>query len=258
VGGTDPTGAAGLDADMRAASSVGVFGCGVVTAVTVQTSLGVTDVVAMPASVVSAQLDAALAETEASVLKTGMLVGQDIVRAVAQSSGRKANIRLVIDPVIASSSGRSLLDEGGTKLLMEMLLPRAALVTPNVLELGLLTRVEGEGRAAMELGADHLLLLGAAAVLIKGGHASDEGDGQVHDLFRTADGDGEWISRPRREGSFRGTGCTLGAAIAARLALGTTLKDAVLGARQHLEQAMLEATPGAFSTALLGPVVLAR
>lgn len=251
VGGTDPTGAAGLFADLRAASAAGVFASGVVTAVTVQTSQNVSDVVALPASVVGAQLDAALQEPGAEVVKVGMLVNEDIVLALANRLGRAGTLKLVLDPVLASSSGRLLLSESGVKSLEKLLLPRAALITPNLPELAILSGIAVETRADMERGADLMLLRGAAAVLVKGGHA--ERQDEVHDLLRTADGDGIWISRSRRPGLFRGTGCTLAAAIAARLSLGLTLRDAVTAARDYLDEAMARALPTL--PRLLGPVI---
>jgi hydroxymethylpyrimidine/phosphomethylpyrimidine kinase len=254
VGGTDPTGAAGLFADMRAVACGRAYASGVVTAVTVQTSRGVTDVIQLPASVVGAELDAALLEPGASVVKTGMLVGEDIVRALVERLLRTSSVKLVVDPVLRSSSGRPLLDEAGTRLLLSALVPRAALVTPNLPELRALTGVRGDGRDAMGRGADQLLLLGANAVLVKGGHASDEGDGQVHDLFRTADGDELWVSRTRRLGTFRGTGCTLAAIVSARLAHGFRLKDAILEGRDYLDQAMSEGLSWEGRPTLLGPV----
>src|SRR5688572_8931710 len=170
VGGTDPTGAAGLFLELRVLGALGIYGAGVVTAVTVQTSRTVSDVVAMPASVVGAELDAALEELGEATIKFGMLSSLDIVLAVASRVRRLGSrCRLVVDPVLTSSSGRSLLAEDGRRALLEELVPLCALVTPNRIEAELLTGqkitdLEGMGRAA-----DQLLAAGAAAVLIKGG-----------------------------------------------------------------------------------------
>jgi len=237
IGGTDPTGAAGLLLDQRTLAALGVYGAGVVTAVTVQTSRGVSDVVAMPASVVGAQIDAALEEIGEPTIKVGMLHSIDIVLAV---SGRLRRLgsrsRVVVDPVLASTSGRSLLAEDARRALLDELVPLCALITPNRLEAEALSgqsirTIEDMGRAA-----DVFLALGASAVLIKGGHLEGE---QVTDLLRTADGDEQRSVRPRVPGSgFRGSGCFLSTAIAALLAEGMSLAAAVEGARTHLDRAM--------------------
>lgn len=241
VGGTDPSGAAGLVRDIETLSAAGVIVSAAVTAVTVQTSRGVSDVVTLPASVVGAQLDAVWEEVGVDAVKTGMLASQDIVHALADRMNQwGSRVRLVIDPVAAASSGRSLLGREGLEVLRERLLPQCALVTPNLPEAELLTGLTVRSQSEMELAADYLLAQGAPAVLIKGGHLLEwepERE-EVPDLLRTVDGDGLWISRRRQPGpSFRGTGCTLASAIAAGIALGKTLRDAVQEARAVLERA---------------------
>jgi hydroxymethylpyrimidine/phosphomethylpyrimidine kinase len=247
IGGLDPTGAAGLGADLKVLGALGVYGAPVATAVTVQTAGAFRDLGALPASVVGAQLDAALEDLGAVVVKTGMLVGVDTVSAVADRLERLgSSVRVVIDPVLSSTSGRALLDADGRAALVERLLPLAALVTPNTREAGLLAGFEVSDEESMGRAADVLLALGASAVLIKGGHLprgeADASDPEVVDLLRTADGDGYRFADRRLGGpGFRGTGCALAAAIAAHLAEGCTLRDAVERARRYL-YATLEAT----------------
>ncbi|HSC87068.1 MAG TPA: bifunctional hydroxymethylpyrimidine kinase/phosphomethylpyrimidine kinase [Polyangiaceae bacterium] len=245
VGGTDPTGGAGLVRDVRTLEALGVHAAAAVTAVTVQTSRGVTDVVALPASVVGAQIDAALAEPGVDAIKTGMLASFDIVQALADRVDRLGSgARLIVDPVLRSSSGRALLADDGRKLLVQRLLPAAALVTPNLAEAAELSGLTVENREGMSRAADQLLALGASAVLIKGGHLADYDDelDELADLLRTADGEEMWLVRERRRGmGFRGTGCTLASAIAALLAEGFTLRAAVEGGRDAVERAMLTA-----------------
>lgn len=242
IGGTDPTGAAGLLLDQRALAALGVYGAGVVTAVTVQTSRGVSDVVSMPASVVGAQIDAAIEELGSLTIKTGMLGTIDIVVAVAQRVRRLGSqARLVVDPVFGSSSGRSLLSEEGRRALLQELVPLAALVTPNRMEAEAMTGVSIADVEDMGRAADHLLAAGAAAVLVKGGHM-DEASDRVVDLLRTADGDQVFFERARVLGpGFRGSGCFLATAIAALLAEGVALAAAVDGARSQLDLAMRHA-----------------
>lgn len=242
IGGTDPTGAAGLLLDQRVLAALGVYGAGVVAAVTVQTSRGVTDIVPMPASVVGAQIDAAVEELGPVTIKTGMLGSIDVVHAVASRVERLGSrARLVVDPVFGSSSGRSLLSEEGRRALLERLVPLAALVTPNRMEAEALAGVSITSVDDMGLAADHLLAAGAAAVLVKGGHLDDASE-TVVDLLRTADGDQVFCERARVLGpGFRGSGCFLATAIAALLAEGVALAAAVDGARSELDLAMRHA-----------------
>lgn len=236
VGGIDPTGASGLVADLRALHSLGVYASVAVTATTAQTSLAVSEVLPVSASLVEAQMEAALKEPGVDVMKTGMLVSEDTVGAVERALAAAQGVRLVLDPVLVSSSGRRLLSTDGMKELRRRLIPRAALVTPNLPELAALTSRESLREVEIEAAGEELLLLGAGAVLVKGGHADDEE--RVVDLLMTADGDRHVIERGRRKGSFRGTGCTLASAIAGYLAEGRTLRDAVFCARDYLEAAM--------------------
>lgn len=240
VAGSDPSGGAGIQADLKTLTALGVYGASAITAITVQNTRGVSDVMAVPASVVAAQMDAVLSDIGVDVVKTGMLGSIDVVRVVA---ARTQGVSLVVDPVILASDGRELLSSDGVRALLEELVPRAALVTPNVPEAERLTGVtiqtlEDAGRAA-----ERLLERGAAAVLIKGGHLPGEGD-EVVDLLRTLDGEEVCFSGPRvltRAG--HGTGCTLASAIAAGIAEGLTLRDAVRRARDYVEGALRAAPP---------------
>ena len=247
VGGSDPSGAAGIQADLKTLTALGVFGATAVTAVTVQNQRGVTDVMALPASLVGAQMDAAMADAPCEVLKTGMLASVDIVHAVAdrlQSWGSAT--RLVLDPVLTSTSGRSLLGDDGRKALIERLIPGCALITPNLIEAQELTGQRIVAPEEIGILADHLLALGASAVLIKGGHLVDldpEID-EVTDLLRTIDGEEIRFSRPRLPGpGWRGTGCSLASAIAAGVGEGLTLRSAVERACRFVELAMKESAP---------------
>jgi hydroxymethylpyrimidine/phosphomethylpyrimidine kinase len=245
VGGTDPTGGAGLARDLRTLEALGVHGSMAVTAVTVQTSRGVSDIVALPASVVGAQMDSAIEELGVDAIKTGMLASVDVVHAVAERVERLGSAaRVVVDPVLTASSGRSLLGAEGVEALVERLLPRAALLTPNLPETARLTGLVVQSREDMSRAADELLSRGASAVLIKGGHLVDYEPEltEVADLLRTADGEEVWFERARQGGpGFRGTGCALASAIAGLLAEGFTLRGAVEGARDAVERAMLTA-----------------
>ncbi len=242
VGGTDPTGGAGVTRDVATLSRLGVLSSVAVTAVTVQTSRGVSDVVVMPASVVGAQIDAAAIELGFDVVKTGMLCNVDIVHALADRLERLGSAaRLVLDPVLSATSGRQLLGEEGRFALLERLVPRASLVTPNLPEAAVLSGRPVSSPEDMARAAEFFLARGASAVLIKGGHLVDAAPDRstVVDLLRTLDGEELWLERTRRLGlPFRGTGCTLASAIAAGIAEGLTLRASVERARDVVERGM--------------------
>lgn len=235
VGGSDPSGGAGIQADVKTLTALGVYAATAVTAITVQNTRGVSEVMPIPASVVGSQMDAVLDDIGADVIKTGMLHGIDVVRVVAARVGRAA---LVVDPVILASDGRELLSGDGVRAVLEQLVPRAALVTPNVPEAERLTGISIQNVADAGRAAERLLELGAAAVLIKGGHLPGTEE-EVTDLLRTMDGEEYLFSGPRvvtRAG--HGTGCTLASAIAAGIAEGLTLRDAVQRGRDYLVDAL--------------------
>lgn len=242
VGGSDPSGAAGIQADLKTLNAFGVFGAAAVTAVTVQNGKGVTDIMQIPASLVAAQMDAAFADAPCDVLKTGMLATVDIVHALAdRATTWGSKCRLVVDPVLSSSSGRSLLAADARSALIERLIPAAAIITPNLPEATALTGVPIATVDHMSLAADHFLALGASAVLIKGGHLIDADPEieEITDLLRTADGEELRLVRERqKDTAWRGTGCTLASAIAASIAEGLTLRTAVERARDYLEATM--------------------
>jgi hydroxymethylpyrimidine/phosphomethylpyrimidine kinase len=210
VGGSDPSGAAGIQADLKTLNAFGVFGAAAITAITVQDQRGVTDVMHVPASLVAAQMDAAFSDSPCEALKTGMLATVDIVHQVADRAQKwGSRCRIVVDPVLASSSGRSLLADDARSALIERLIPAAAIVTPNIPEATLLTGVPIATVEHMSVAADHFLALGASAVLIKGGHLvdADAEIAEITDLLRTADGEELRLVRERRPGvQWRGTG----------------------------------------------------
>ncbi len=251
IGGSDPSGAAGIQADLKTLTACGVFGAAAITSVTVQNQNGVTDSTPLSASIVLAQIDAAFSDAGFDAVKTGMLASADIVHGVADRAATwGSGARLVIDPVLVSSTGRALLSQEGKAALVERLLPSAALITPNIPEATALTGVPISSVDDMSLAADHVLARGAAAVLIKGGHLihSDPQLEEITDLLRTADGEEVRLVRVRRKlpgkvPEFRGTGCTLASAIAAGIAEGLTLKTAVERARDYLDAAMAAAGP---------------
>ncbi len=242
IGGSDSGGGAGIQADLKTITVLGGYAMSAITALTAQNTLGVSEVMGVPARFVAAQIDAVLSDLGADVIKTGMLYNASVAATVAERCAKLApQTQLIVDPVMVSSSGHELLSREGREVLLDQLLPRAALITPNLPEASLLTGLDIRSVADLGRAADALLALGASAVLVKGGHL--EGD-QVVDLLRTADGDEVYFDDERiQTRSTHGTGCTLASAIAAGVAEGLTLRDAVAQARDFVRGALQNA-PG--------------
>ncbi|RMH11092.1 MAG: bifunctional hydroxymethylpyrimidine kinase/phosphomethylpyrimidine kinase [Gemmatimonadetes bacterium] len=240
IAGSDSGGGAGIQADLAAFRAFGVFGTTALTAVTAQNTLGVTAVQAVRPDVVRAQIDAVFADLPPRAVKTGMLADAAVARAVADALDAHAPPLLVVDPVMVATSGARLLEPAAEAVLAERLLPRAALVTPNLAEAEALLGEPVRDVGAMERAARALVELGAGAALVKGGHL--EGARVVDVLF--ADGVVERLERARVPTRHtHGTGCTLSAAIAAALALGDPLRKAVERALDYTARA-IAAAPG--------------
>ncbi|CAN5678726.1 bifunctional hydroxymethylpyrimidine kinase/phosphomethylpyrimidine kinase [soil metagenome] len=238
IAGSDSGGGAGIQADLKTFHEFGVFGMSAITAITVQNTLGVSGVHAVPIDVVRAQIAAVVEDLRPAACKTGMLATRELVMAVAAALREHALERYVLDPVMVATSGDRLLDDDAQNAVLTELVPLAALVTPNLDEATILagfpvTDVEGMRRAARELVA-----AGAAAALVKGGHLP--GDMLVDVFF---DGvDERLFEQPRlRTRSTHGTGCTLSAAVAAGLARGDALPVAVANGLDYVHRAIAQA-----------------
>lgn len=239
IAATDPTTGAGIFADLKTLAAHGVYGLAAVTAVTVQTRAGVTRVEPLAADLVEQQIAAACASARPAAIKIGMLASGDIARAVAASLDAcvPAGTPVVLDPVLASSSGAPLLRDPGGADLRRALLPRVALVTPNLPEAAALAGGPVATRDDMLRAATTLAGFGARAVLVKGGHLADAADDLLYDA---ASGDTVWFTGARIPGiDLHGTGCALSSAIAAQLARQQPLVDAVAHAREYV-RALLE------------------
>jgi hydroxymethylpyrimidine/phosphomethylpyrimidine kinase len=240
VAGSDSGGGAGLQADLKTVLALGGYGMTAVTALTAQNTLGVHEVLPVPPDFVRRQIRVVLDDLGADAVKTGMLKDAAIIAAVADALAPHADLALVVDPVMVAKGGAALLDRSAVEALTRLLLPRAALLTPNLPEAeALLDRTIGD-LAAMRQAARDLLALGPAAVLLKGGHLEGE---TVHDVL--ASGEGLRVfSAPRIASSHtHGTGCTLASAVATGLAAGRSLDAAVARARDYVRHAIL-AAPG--------------
>ena len=236
IAGSDSSGGAGIQADLKTMSAFGVFGTTALTAVTAQNTMGVTDSLFLSPELVVRQIDAVIDDLGADAAKTGMLGTAEIIEAVAERVGRHEIPNLVVDPVMIATSGAALIEENAVGAFRTALLPRACLVTPNIPEAEALSGIEVDSMESMEEAARAIHALGASNVLVKAGHM----EGSATDVLF----DGEGITRFTVEriegGKLHGTGCTLSAALASGLALGLELTDAVVRAKAFVTAAISE------------------
>jgi hydroxymethylpyrimidine/phosphomethylpyrimidine kinase len=241
IGGSDPSGGAGVQADLKTIAAFGAYGAAAITALTVQDTTAVQAVMMVPPDFVRAQIAAVLGDLGADAIKTGMLGEPDVVEAVCDAlAAAPARVPLVVDPVLRASVGHVLLAEAALTVLKRRLLPMAALLTPNLPEAEKLAGMAIPDRAAMHHAAAALLTLGVPAVLLKGGHLPGD---TVVDLLATEEGVEEFAAPRLQTRHTHGTGCTLGSAITAGLAQGMTVRDAVLRARGYV-RAAIRTAPG--------------
>jgi len=238
--GSDSGGGAGIQADIKTVSALGGYAMTAITALTVQDTLGVHGVMAVPPEFIQAQLRVCLADLGADALKTGMLGDAAVIDAVCEVIEQHRNIPLVVDPVMIAKGGASLLAQEAIGRLRDRLIPLATVLTPNLPEAEALCGMAIADEPAMRQAAATLLAMGAQAVLLKGGHLP--GDDLV-DLLATADGIVAFRSPRIPTRHTHGTGCTLASAVATGLAQSMPLHDAVARARGYVRAAILHA-PG--------------
>ena len=234
IAGSDSGGGAGIQADIKTVAAFGGFATTAITALTAQNTLGVRGVFPVPPDFVTQQIAAVLEDIGTDAIKTGMLADGAIIEAVAAAIAG-CSAPLVLDPVMVAKGGRDLLDPLALDRLRALLIPRAALLTPNVPEAALLAGFEIENIDDMRRAAGILARAGCGAVLIKGGHLA----GDVVRDFLLAGGQEEIFAAPRiATTAGHGTGCTLASAIAVGLAQGVGLSDAVRAARDYVRAAL--------------------
>ena len=251
IAGSDSGGGAGIQADLKTIAALGCYGMTAITALTAQNTLGVRSVHGVPPQMLREQIDAVIEDIGAHAVKIGMLHSPEIVLTVAQAIDRHSLLSVVLDPVMVATSGAVLIDHPAIAVLVRELFHRAAVITPNLDEAALLVGRPLENEPAMEEAAREMIHMGAQAVLLKGGHLAGD---VVSDLLMTADDQIHWMRAPRIETSnTHGTGCTLSAAMAAYLALGQPLLEAVINARAYV-RAALAAGSGVRTGAGGGPV----
>jgi hydroxymethylpyrimidine/phosphomethylpyrimidine kinase len=240
IAGSDSGGGAGIQADIKTITALGGYAASAITAITVQNTLGVQAVHPLPPALVAAQARAVLDDIGADAIKTGMLGSRAIIETVAAILDRAAGVPAVIDPVMMAKGGASLLDPGAVDALVTLLLPRAALLTPNAPEAAALTGLAVETTDDLRRAGDILLGKGVAAVMMKGGHIAGL---TVIDVLMTAEGE-TTFEGPRVESRHtHGTGCTLASACAVGLAQSLPLDRAVARAWAYVAEAIRRA-PG--------------
>ena len=249
VAGSDSGGGAGIQADLITFAALGVHGTSVITALTAQNTVGVTGVHVPPVEFLRAQLDAVLDDLPVAAVKTGMLATAEVVLAVAEAAAAGRLPRLVVDPVLVSSTGARLLDPGAERAYAEALFPHALVVTPNTREAATLVGGAVDTASDARDAARELARLGPRWVVVKGGHQVDhDEDGgdpaastdAVDIVYEAATGAVTELRRPRvPTRNDHGTGCTFAAATAAQLARGFSVPDALAGAKRFVHDGLV-------------------
>jgi hydroxymethylpyrimidine/phosphomethylpyrimidine kinase len=238
IAGSDPSGGAGIQADLKTFHQSGVYGASVITLITVQNTQKVSAVEILHPNIVLAQLEAVLDDMPPGAAKTGALGNFDIVCLIA-AKARNFNFPLVVDPVMISKHGQPLMMQEARAALVDMLLPKAFLITPNLHEAGELAQMPVYDIASMKEAAAKIAALGAQAVLVKGGHLENE----AVDILYSNGKITEYRSHRIKTEHTHGTGCTYSARITAELAKGRSLPDAVGIAKRYITKA-IETNPG--------------
>ena len=223
IAGSDSGGGAGIQADLKTFSALGIFGKTIITSITSQNTFGVQSTYDLPTSVIEEQFRAISADKKCRAIKIGMLGNEETVFLVSKMIKKNRLKNIVVDPIVSSSSGKRLLTKAGVRALKEFLLPLASLVTPNIREAELLSDLKIKSLADRKKAARIILKTGVRAVLITGGHLK----GNPDDLLLDEKGFQVLSSGRLSKLDIHGTGCVFSSAIAAKLALGVSLRPAV-------------------------------
>lgn len=235
IAGSDSSGGAGIQADLKTFAALGVYGVSAITAVTAQSTAGVVEAAVLSADLVTAQIEAVAGDIEIHAVKTGMLGDAAVVEGVAAAIKDLELPLLVLDPVLASTSGTRLLDDDGLQMLCAELLPLAYVVTPNVPEAEVLSGKRIESEDDLKEAARRIHALGAAAVIVTGGHRVGR---DVTDVLFDGRAFSQFVVPRVGVTNVHGTGCTFAAAVAGHLALGHPLEDAAPSAQRFVAQAI--------------------
>ena len=234
IAGSDCSGGAGIQADLKTFAAHKVYGMSVITSLTAQNTMGVSHVADLSAEFVGQQLDAVFTDIYPDAVKIGMVSNAEIIRIIVKKLKEYKVKNIVVDPVMVSTSGSSLMDTKANNILIEELLPLANIITPNMEEARVLSGTEVKTKADMEKAAKIIGESLDGVVLVKGGHLNDSAD----DLL-LIDGEIVWIQASRIDNSnTHGTGCTLSSAIAVNLAKGMEVREAFIKAKEYLAGAI--------------------
>lgn len=238
IAGSDCSGGAGIQADIKAISALGGYAASAITAITVQNTCGVTGIHPVPASYVKAQIEAVMTDIKPSAIKIGMINDVEIVKAIAESIKKYKPKFVVFDPVMVSTSGCKLIEDKAIEAIKKELIPLSTIITPNLSEAMVLTGDNISDAASMTAAGNKILESGCGAVLIKGGHL--EGN-DMCDVLCIKGENTPYIYTASKISSknTHGTGCTLSSSIATYLALGETLREAVRKAKDYVHKGIL-------------------
>lgn len=236
IGGSDPTGGAGIQADLKTFKSFGVYGLSIPTALTAQNTNGVTGIYDLPSGFFSNQLDTLLKDIKPDALKTGMLSSSEIIKIIAEKIKQYSLKNLVVDPVTVSSTGVPLVNDKALEFMKDYLFPLAKVITPNIYEASLFTGINIQDEEDMKKAAIKLKGFGSETVIITGGHL----ERQTIDLLLY---EGEFLSlqREKIEGQYHGTGCVFSSAITACLAFGYDVRETSVKANEFVWKAIRSA-----------------
>lgn len=238
IAGSDSGGGAGIQADLKTISACGCYGMSAITAITVQNTVGVSNVHAVPVDITSEQINVVLEDIGADAIKIGMLHSSEVIMAVKQCLEHYAIRNIVLDPVMVSTSGHKLLQDEAIETLIHQLIPMARVITPNIPEAEILLGKKISSQHELPALARELSINGTVSVLLKAGHLVDE---ELIDIFYNAESDQiiELKSKRLHTPNTHGTGCTLSSAVASFLARGCELNEAVARAKDYINNAII-------------------
>lgn len=235
---SDSGGCAGTQADIKTFSALGVFSTSAIVAITSQNTVGVTHIEPLSMHSINTQIDAIMSDIGASAVKTGMLYSPEIIRAVAAKAKQWDMNKLVVDPVMVSSTGAVLMQPEAADVMLKELLPLSILITPNIPEAEAFTHMKIRNNADKREACKRLSMHGVGSVLLKGGHEAGRNDGVAQDLWYDGKSFYEISSQWVETKNLHGTGCTLSAAITAFLARGLTLEQSIRKAKLYITGAI--------------------
>jgi len=237
IAGSDSGGGAGIQADLKTFSALGCYGTSAITAITIQNTLGVTGIHSIPADTVQGQIIAVMDDIRPAAIKIGMVHSTELAIAISATLKAYPDTPVIFDPVMVATSGDKLIKEDTVSVLKEILFPLMTLITPNLDEAEILTGQHITNAEEMRSAARSLLQTGCAAVLLKGGHLKGP---KLFDVYISADGEEEIFESDYIDSeNVHGTGCTLSSAIAAYIATGNLLSEAIAKARNYVHEAIL-------------------